>query len=306
MITYVYSDILQSPARVLVNPVNTVGVMGQGLAYDFKRCYPAMFDYYRDACSRGDLTPGRLLLYRTAHKWVLNFPTKRHWRSSARLDDIEAGLRKFASIAAAQGIASISFPALGTGGGGLDWAHAVQPLMERYLAPLPVMAYIHLRDAADPYWPQDRNIRTLRAWLEGDPQPVSFDKLWRDINRALKQRKEFTTPDGARFTVGADTRRRGRKLVILTGSPQPLFVSESMLADAWAYIRSAGYCLPGNLPGGLDAHAPVIVALFAALEYARPVHILDGDGHKHTGLHYIPPVERRAVSDARKITLRPA
>src|SRR5262245_9162863 len=119
MITYVYGDIVYSPARVLVNPVNTVGAMGTGIASDFKRFYPDMFIAYRDLCQEDRLDVGQLFLWRTPHKWVLNFPTKKHWRAGSKLEYIETGLQKLASIYAAKGISSISFPMLGTGSGGL-------------------------------------------------------------------------------------------------------------------------------------------------------------------------------------------
>ena len=80
MITYVVCDLFQSPARVLVNTVNTVGVMGKGIAKDFKRIYPDMFREYQRICERNSFDIGDLWLYKTTNKWVLNFPTKRHWR----------------------------------------------------------------------------------------------------------------------------------------------------------------------------------------------------------------------------------
>ncbi|HEX2618839.1 MAG TPA: macro domain-containing protein, partial [Phototrophicaceae bacterium] len=143
MITYVNGDLLQSPAKVLVNPTNTVGVMGRGLAADFKRIYPEMFDQYRTLCETRRLAVGQLHLYRTPHKWVLNFPIKKHWREEVRLDDIEAGLQKFAAIYADQGMTSVSFPAVEMGDTELNWRYKVRPLMEAYLDPLPIMIYIH-------------------------------------------------------------------------------------------------------------------------------------------------------------------
>ena len=86
MITYVYGSLFYSPAHVLVNPINTVGAMGTGLAYDFKRFYPDMFEVYRELCRQDRFETGQLFLYKTAHKWILNFPTKKHWRATAKLD----------------------------------------------------------------------------------------------------------------------------------------------------------------------------------------------------------------------------
>ena len=144
MITYVVGDLFTSPAKVLVNTVNTVGVMGKGIAKDFKRVYPEMFAEYQAHCEHGLLDTGKLWLYKTPHKWILNFPTKKHWRKPSKLEYIEAGLRKFADTYDAKGIVSISFPMLGCGNGELDWERQVQPLMDEILRPLPIDIYIHL------------------------------------------------------------------------------------------------------------------------------------------------------------------
>src|SRR3954452_18416008 len=115
MITFVRGDLFESPARVLVNTVNTVGVMGKGIALMFKTIYPEMFERYRALCEAKQLDVGKLWLYKTAHKWVLNFPTKKHWRSASNLEYVEAGLEKFVSSYAEQRITSIAFPELGCG-----------------------------------------------------------------------------------------------------------------------------------------------------------------------------------------------
>src|SRR5882672_1596604 len=132
MITYVRGNIFESPAQTLVNTVNTVGVMGRGVAVEFKRLYPEMFKAYREHCERGDLAIGRLFFYRTEHKSVLNFPTKKHWRQPSRPEYIEEGLKTFAQTYERVGIHSVAFPALGCGNGGLDFEKQVQPLMEKY------------------------------------------------------------------------------------------------------------------------------------------------------------------------------
>lgn len=144
MITYVVGDLFTSPAKVLVNTVNTVGVMGKGIALDFKRIYPEMFEQYVDYCESGLLDIGKLWLYKTTHKWILNFPTKKHWRSRSKVEYIEAGLKNFVDIFDSEEIKSVSFPMLGCGNGGLDWDSQVRPLMEKYLESLPIDVYIHL------------------------------------------------------------------------------------------------------------------------------------------------------------------
>lgn len=147
MITYVSGSLFQSPAHVLVNTVNTVGVMGKGIAYQFKLAYPEMFKQYQAWCESGQFNIGQLWLYKTSHKWILNFPTKQDWRQPSRLEYIEQGLKKFVTMYPLKGITTISFPQLGCGNGELNWDKQVKPLMENYLSNLPISVYIHLYDA---------------------------------------------------------------------------------------------------------------------------------------------------------------
>ncbi|MEO1666062.1 MAG: macro domain-containing protein [Chloroflexota bacterium] len=144
MIRYQHGNLMDSPAQTLVNPVNTVGVMGKGLALLFKQQYPAMFKQYKTLCSTGDIAIGKLWLYKSDAKWVLNFPTKQHWRSKSKLEYVEAGLRAFVAMYADAGITSAAFPMLGCGAGGLDWRTQVRPLMEQYLSSIPIGISIYL------------------------------------------------------------------------------------------------------------------------------------------------------------------
>src|SRR5687767_12603836 len=121
MLTYVVGDIFRSPAAVLVNTVNTRGVMGKGLAKDFKALYPEMFRRYQELCENGKLDIGKLFLHRTSGKWVLNFPTKRDWRHPSKVEYLEAGLKAFVDGYARNNITSVAFPQLGCGHGELDW-----------------------------------------------------------------------------------------------------------------------------------------------------------------------------------------
>jgi O-acetyl-ADP-ribose deacetylase (regulator of RNase III) len=142
MLIYRRTSILESSVQTLVNTVNCVGVMGKGLAHAFKEREPKMFAAYKQICDQHMLEPGKLWLWRGSPSWVLNFPTKVHWRDPSKLAWIEAGLKKFASAYESQGITEISFPKLGCGNGNLDWAE-VRPLMEAYLGGLPIKVYIH-------------------------------------------------------------------------------------------------------------------------------------------------------------------
>lgn len=124
-VEYKRADILKEDAEALVNSVNCVGVMGRGIALQFKRAFPENFKVYEAACRRGDVRPGHMLVYATGKltnpHYIINFPTKRHWRGRSRLEDIESGLRALVEEVQERSIRSIALPPLGSGLGGLDW-----------------------------------------------------------------------------------------------------------------------------------------------------------------------------------------
>ena len=192
MIIYIDGDLFESPAKVLVNTVNTRGVMGKGLALQFKRIYPDMFKKYRNHCEHNRLTIGKLFLYKTSHKWILNFPTKEHWRNPSRTEYIEEGLQKFVSIYDELGITSVAFPALGCGNGELDYEAQVRPLMDKYLGHLSIPIFIHLgKRFSEP--PEHRDAKRIEAWLRSEPSALPFDEVWRDVSAILRQKREFRT-----------------------------------------------------------------------------------------------------------------
>ncbi len=142
MIKYVSGDIFNSDCQTLVNPVNTVGVMGAGLARKFAQRYPEMGNTHMRLGAAGMLKIGRLWGYKYSDKRVLCFPTKRHWRDPSKLEYIEAGLHDLVKTYKTRGITSIAFPKLGCGLGGLDWNN-VGALMERYLGPIELDVHIY-------------------------------------------------------------------------------------------------------------------------------------------------------------------
>lgn len=145
MIQYVQGNIFSSKAQTLVNPVNTVGVMGKGLAYHFKQHYPITFKKYKKACDANLMKPGMLLLTKENGRYILCFPTKEDWKKPSSLEYIEAGLAKLVSKYEEKGIESIAFPMLGCGCGGLNW-HDVRPLMEQYLNQIPIPVFIYIKE----------------------------------------------------------------------------------------------------------------------------------------------------------------
>lgn len=136
MVTFVRGDMFKSPAQVLTNTVNCVGVMGKGVALEFKNRYPQMYNDYKALCDQGNVKPGTTYLWEDDSAQVLNFPTKRHWRDNSVLQDIEDGLRHLAQSYEQMGIQSIAMPPLGCGLGGLKWSD-VQPLIVKHLGAIP-------------------------------------------------------------------------------------------------------------------------------------------------------------------------
>ena len=139
MITYKTGDILTEATEALVNTVNCVGVMGRGVALQFKRAFPDNFKAYAARCKRDEMRPGRVFVFETGAmvppRYIINFPTKRHWRGKSRLEDIESGLESLAREIRSRGIRSISIPPLGSGLGGLHWP-SVRTRMEEALGVL--------------------------------------------------------------------------------------------------------------------------------------------------------------------------
>lgn len=152
MIVRGQGDILRADTEALVNTVNCVGYMGRGIALQFKRAFPENFKAYEAACKRGDVQPGRMLVFPTGQlsspKYVINFPTKRHWRGKSRLADIDSGLDALVDEIRRLGIQSIAVPPLGCGLGGLDWSD-VEPRITAALARVPeVRAVVFPPDGA--------------------------------------------------------------------------------------------------------------------------------------------------------------
>ncbi|MBF0423347.1 MAG: macro domain-containing protein [Magnetococcales bacterium] len=134
MIEFTNGDILADDAEAIVNTVNCVGVMGRGIALQFKKAYPENFKAYEFACQRKEVVPGRMFIFDThsltTPRYIVNFPTKRHWRGNSRMEDVEAGLADLAREIQARGIRSIAIPPLGSGLGGLNWPEVRQRIVQ--------------------------------------------------------------------------------------------------------------------------------------------------------------------------------
>jgi O-acetyl-ADP-ribose deacetylase (regulator of RNase III) len=141
-IEYKTGDMFDEPTEAIVNTVNCVGVMGKGVALEFKRRWPENFKAYKRICDAGKLSPGKMFVFENGalvgdrhHRYLINFPTKQHWRAHSKIEFIEKGLDDLVKQVEHLDIKSITLPPLGCGNGGLDWSD-VRPLIERKLAPL--------------------------------------------------------------------------------------------------------------------------------------------------------------------------
>jgi O-acetyl-ADP-ribose deacetylase (regulator of RNase III) len=139
MIEYKNGDLFTDDAAAIVNAVNCVGVMGRGIALQFKKRFPDNFKFYEAACKRREVKLGKMLVCSTESphnpKYIVNFPTKHHWREASRIEDVKAGLIDLANVITSLNITSVAIPPLGCVLGGLNWSD-VKPCIEAALSRL--------------------------------------------------------------------------------------------------------------------------------------------------------------------------
>lgn len=193
-ITFKKGNIFSSDKQTIVNTINCVGVMGKGVALGFRLRYPEMYEKYKEFCKNKQITIGKLWLYKRPQeysKWVLNFPTKFHWKYPSKMEYLEAGLQKFVETYQEKGITSIVFPLLGTHNGGLDKIDVLN-IMHFYLdkCSIPIEIYEYDSKAPDELYKQfkdkwmsmsiyDKKNLGIRA-----NQIVVIDKILNDINNS--------------------------------------------------------------------------------------------------------------------------
>ncbi|MEA5517039.1 macro domain-containing protein [Nodularia sp. UHCC 0506] len=143
-------NLFTSNCQTLVNTVNCVGVMGAGISLEFRLRYPEMYARYVKICEQNLMEIGKLWLYKSVQHWVLNFPTKQHWKKPSKLEFLELGLQKFVDTYIEKDIISIAFPLLGTQNGGIPQRESLE-IMKRYLGEceLPIEIYIYDPNAPD-------------------------------------------------------------------------------------------------------------------------------------------------------------
>ncbi len=208
MLTYHRTSLFTSTAQTIVNTVNTVGVMGKGIAAAFKTRYPEMFHAYQKLCREKKFEVGMLWLWKAPDQWVLNFPTKQHWRNPSKLEYIEAGLKKFVAEYERRGIREISFPRLGCGNGGLEWSQ-VRREIEAALSELDAEPCLVLsRDALDAAHVGPGNEAGVFARTKHDQtwrvrfQPLTTSKPWPSLsrNRGISAGSSWRSPSSVKTT----------------------------------------------------------------------------------------------------------
>lgn len=274
MITYLKGDMFNSPAKILVNTVNTVGVMGKGVALEFKNRYPEMFYRYKQLCEGKMLNIGTLYLWKKEKKWVLLFPTKEHWRNPSRLEYIEEGLKKFAENWDKLGSDSIAFPRLGCGNGGLDW-NDVQPLMEKYLKNIPMQIYIYVDRYVDPL-PEHMQVSEIEQWLNGENELEGYEKFWKKLRSRLAHDQGILLDNG--INVNVDVTEDG----LIINEEHKIEIKSEELCVFWNYVRDVGVILENEIPLEFQPFANVILKLMKSLQYIEVVFVSQ-NGMNFTG-----------------------
>lgn len=277
MLFYLKGDLLSSPAQVQVNTVNIVGVMGKGIALQFKNKYPEMFEAYQKVCEKNLLDVGKLYLWKSAEKWILMFPTKKHWRNPSKIEYIESGLKKFVENYERLGIESIAFPKLGYGNGNLDW-NDVRPIMEKYLKPLPITVYIYV-DNYKAETPEHEDPDFI-SWVHSKPRDMSFNMLREELQEILKNNNSVVLSDGTSSRI----EWKHNKIIIQNGSV--IEIDESDFCDFWDYIKNVGVIDVKRIPEMYIQYADVMLELFNKLNYLQPILVASNEKSLNDSVGY--------------------
>lgn len=227
-IEIIKGNIFNTKVQTIVNTINCVGVMGKGIALVYKLRYPKMFDLYSEYCKSKLIGIGKLWLYKGEPDapWVLNFPTKFHWKYPSKIEYIEKGLLKFVETYKDKGITSIAFPMLGTHNGGLDKGE-VLALMQRYLSQCDIQIEIY---DYDPNAPDDL-FETFKVKWNSIPKTDKKNVI------GIRTQKQIDTIDNAVNSgevksmialieyqgIGMKTMEKCFKLVMQSQCPKSLF-----------------------------------------------------------------------------------
>ncbi len=224
-------NIFTSGCQTLVNTVNCVGVMGAGIALEFRLRYPQMFKKYVELCKNGHIAIGVLWLFKATDRWVLNFPTKVHWRYPTKEEYLHAGLEKFMATYREKGIESVAFPLLGTHHGGLEPGLCME-IMQSYLQNCLIPAEIYIYD---PFAADDLYERFRDVFLSTPPD---------EIRARSGLRPQYV--DRLRDALGDSSMRQMNQLARVEG------IGAATLERAFAFARDALEGAPPTAQQSLD------------------------------------------------------
>lgn len=189
-VTVVTGNIFTSESQTIVNTINCVGVMGAGIALECRLRYPDMHEKYVALCSNNQIDIGRLWIYKTSDRWILNFPTKKHWRYPSKVEFLHAGLEKFIGTYKEKGIESIAFPLLGADKGGIPQSQSLS-IMKQYLERADIHVHIY---KYDPRAKDDLFEMTKKWLLSKDVVQISLETKLK-TNYVVKVLDAIQSPD---------------------------------------------------------------------------------------------------------------
>jgi len=265
MIQYINGNLFTSNSKVLVNTVNTVGVMGKGIAYEFKKYYPTMFKEYKELCDNNSLNVGDLHLFKTSNKWILNFPTKEHWRSPSKIEYIEKGLKSLVQQALSLQISDIAMPKLGCGNGGLDWEREVKPIVEKYLKTSPINVSIYEFDKE--IIPEHLTQKDIESWLLSDPANLSFRVFFEDLVAIYRKDTLFietTVLANQEYIVSYNEQE---ELFALQSDKNRFILSKEDIKAMFFTLKSLGKLCANDIYHTLYPYHEEIFDFFAKLNY---------------------------------------
>ena len=293
MLMYVQQDIFKSPAQVIVNTVNTVGVMGKGIAKRYKEVYPDMYKQYQKFCEQHLLDIGKLWIYKSDTKWILNFPTKKHWRQPSKIEYVEQGLKKFVETYEEKGITSVSFPQLGCGNGGLNWEKEVRPLMEKYLKDLPIDVFVHIYSDKTA-GVEHMNVQETKKWLQSSPSNLSAEQVWDDLVDAVEADNQLVINDKQWEITSKNTASKADFSYDPESEPYLLMANEEKkhifyqadLFELWIKLRETEFIKDTDFPAHFNRNEELrlVFNLLGKLDYIELAQVIDPNGKAIFGL----------------------
>ncbi len=171
-------NIFTTNCQTIVNTINCVGIMGAGIALECRLRYPDMYEKYIELCNKKQIDIGMLWIYKSSEKWILNFPTKKHWKYPSKREYLHSGLKKFVSTYKERGIESIAFPLLGADKGGIPQEESLS-IIQHYLEPLDIRIEVYLYSPSA----NDDLYQATKNWLLS--QDVEY------ISKSTELRKDY-------------------------------------------------------------------------------------------------------------------